>query len=121
MFRPNDTIPAPVSGKLTDRNDLIPLFQTKQLPTRTDVIAPDGSLVRNLLVAKGGIIAQFDRKSHIVDEIEHFLSGRGDFWLKQNAVWERYLECQLRGGVQFIERIIHTTYLILIFPVVLLK
>ncbi|CAF1089917.1 unnamed protein product [Adineta steineri] len=71
----------------------IPLFQTKRLPINPDIVAPDGSLVRNLLSTNGGSMAQFDLPPGMISnavehrnvyEIWYFLSGQGEFWRKQN-------------------------------------
>ncbi|CAF3712923.1 unnamed protein product [Rotaria sp. Silwood1] len=76
----------------TNQTSSVPLFQTKRLPIDPDVVAPDGSLVRNLLTTIGGSMAQFDLppgmtsnavEHRTVYEIWYFLSGQGEFWRKQ--------------------------------------
>jgi mannose-6-phosphate isomerase-like protein (cupin superfamily) len=61
-------------------------FTTKRLPVARDVIAPDGSDVRNLLGLERGGMAHFElapgqtsvAEAHrTVEEIWYFLSGRG--------------------------------------------
>jgi mannose-6-phosphate isomerase-like protein (cupin superfamily) len=77
----------------TNKTIVVPPFQTKRLPINPDVVAPDGSLVRNLLTTIGGSMAQFDLPAGMtsqavehrsVYEIWYFLSGEGEFWRKQN-------------------------------------
>jgi mannose-6-phosphate isomerase-like protein (cupin superfamily) len=67
-------------------------FETKQLPSHRDAIAPDGSDVRILLGLRGGGMAHFAlAPNHVstavthrtVEEIWYFLSGRGQMWRKQ--------------------------------------
>jgi len=69
-------------------------FDTKQLPTARDVVAPDGSDVRILLGLKGGGMAHFELPPkqtstavahRTVEEIWFFLTGRGEMWRKQNG------------------------------------
>ncbi|CAF3810096.1 unnamed protein product [Rotaria sp. Silwood1] len=76
----------------TNQTSSVPLFQSKRLPIDPDVVAPDGSLVRNLLTTIGGSMAQFDLppgmtsnavEHRTVYEIWYFLSGQGEFWRKQ--------------------------------------
>ncbi|CAF1294607.1 unnamed protein product [Rotaria sordida] len=76
-----------------NQSSFIPPFQTKRLPINPDVVAPDGSLVRNLLTTIGGSMAQFSLppgmtsnavEHRTVSEIWYFLSGHGEFWRKQN-------------------------------------
>jgi mannose-6-phosphate isomerase-like protein (cupin superfamily) len=64
-------------------------FETKRLPPRPDVVAPDGSDVRILLRLAGGSLAHFQlapgRTSRAVahrtvEEIWYFLAGRGEMW-----------------------------------------
>ena len=66
-------------------------FDTRQLPTKSDEIAPDGSEVRILLGLQGGNMAHFDLPpgqtstavTHkTVEEIWYILSGRGEMWRK---------------------------------------
>ena len=66
-------------------------FMTKRLPVKRDVIAPDGSAVRNLLGLERGGMAHFElapgqtsvaEAHHTVEEIWYFLSGRGEMWRK---------------------------------------
>ena len=67
-------------------------FETKQLPSNRDAIAPDGSDVRILLGLRDGGMAHFQlAPDHVsravthrtVEEIWYFLSGRGQMWRKQ--------------------------------------
>ena len=64
-------------------------FETKRLPTRPDLLAPDGSNVRLLLSLGGGSMAHFElQQGHAsrpvahrtVDEIWYFTDGRGEMW-----------------------------------------
>ncbi len=64
-------------------------FETKQLGTKPDAVAPDGSDVRMLLRASGGSMAHFSLAPgatsiavvhRSVEEIWFFLSGRGEMW-----------------------------------------
>ena len=66
-------------------------FETRQLQSRSDAIAPDGSEVRILLGLKGGGMAHFELSpgqtstavTHkTVEEIWYILSGRGEMWRK---------------------------------------
>ena len=66
-------------------------FETKQLPARPDVTAPDGSDVRLLLGLGGGGMAHFELPPgqtsiavthRTVEEIWFFLSGQGQMWRK---------------------------------------
>ena len=66
-------------------------FDTKQLPVKSDGIAPDGSTVRILLGLKGGGMAHFELTpgqtstavTHkTVEEIWYILSGWGEMWRK---------------------------------------
>ena len=66
-------------------------FETKQLPARPDVTAPDGSDVRLLLGLGGGAMAHFELPPgqtsiavthRTVEEIWFFLSGQGQMWRK---------------------------------------
>ncbi len=70
-------------------------FETKNLPSKLDAIAPDGSDVRILLSLDGGGMAHFELcpgktskaiKHRTVEEIWYFLSGRGQMWCKQNDI-----------------------------------
>ncbi|CAF2651569.1 unnamed protein product [Rotaria sp. Silwood2] len=81
----------------TNQTSSVSLFQTKRLPIDPDVVAPDGSLVRNLLTTIGGSMAQFDLppgmtsnavEHRTVYEIWYFLSGQGEFWRKQKEIEE---------------------------------
>ena len=65
------------------------LFQTKYLPSKPDVKAPDGSDVRILLNLEGGSMAHFELASGYislpvahrkVEELWFFLQGRGEMW-----------------------------------------
>ncbi len=67
------------------------LFQTKYLPDKPDVKAPDGSDVRIMLNLKGGSMAHFELASgqtslpvahRSVEELWFFLQGRGEMWRK---------------------------------------
>ena len=67
-------------------------FLDMRLPVAPDVVAPDGSQVRNLLAMSGGNLAHFElapgqismaEVHRTVDEIWYFLTGRGEFWRKQ--------------------------------------
>jgi mannose-6-phosphate isomerase-like protein (cupin superfamily) len=67
-------------------------FETKQLPSHRNAVAPDGSDVRILLGLNGGGMAHFELAPHqvskavthrTVEEIWYFLSGRGQMWRKQ--------------------------------------
>ena len=69
-------------------------FETKRLPERPDVIAPDGSAVRILLGLKGGGTAHFELAPgqtskavthRTVEEIWFFLSGSGEMWRAQEG------------------------------------
>ena len=66
-------------------------FETRWIPVERDVIAPDGSDVRNLLGLQGGGMAHFELPAgkisnaefhKTVDEIWFFLSGQGQMWRK---------------------------------------
>jgi len=66
-------------------------FDTLPLPTRPDVVAPDGSDVRILLRLAGGSMAHFSLAPGAtsiavahreVEEIWFFLGGRGEMWRK---------------------------------------
>ncbi len=72
-------------------------FETKRLPERPDVTAPDGSDVRVLLGLKGGTAAHFELAPGLtsqavahrtVEEIWYFVSGRGEMWRSQGGVEE---------------------------------
>jgi mannose-6-phosphate isomerase-like protein (cupin superfamily) len=63
--------------------------ETRRLPERPDVVAPDGSDVRLLLSLGGGSMAHFSlapgRTSRAVvhrtvEELWYFLGGRGEMW-----------------------------------------
>src|SRR3954465_12318124 len=65
-------------------------WETKRLPARPDVMAPDGSDVRILARLGGGSMAHFElgpgRTSvaivhRTVQEFGFFVSGRGEMWL----------------------------------------
>ncbi len=67
------------------------MFETKLLPSRPDVTAPDGSDVRILLSLKGGSMAHFELAPgktsiaiahYTVEEIWYFLAGQGEMWRK---------------------------------------
>jgi len=64
-------------------------FDTKRLPEKPDVAAPDGSDVRILLGLAGGTMAHFELapgrtsravKHRTVEEIWFVLGGRGEMW-----------------------------------------
>ena len=66
-------------------------FETKRLPERADVVAPDGSDVRVLLALRGGSMAHFELATgktsiavahRTVEELWFFLGGRGEMWRK---------------------------------------
>jgi mannose-6-phosphate isomerase-like protein (cupin superfamily) len=72
-------------------------FNTKQLPSIRDAVAPDGSDVRMLLTLRGGSVAHFELPpgqisvavSHrTVEEIWYFLSGNGEMWRKLGSQQE---------------------------------
>ncbi len=65
------------------------MFETKHLPLKPDVTAPDGSDVRILLSLKGGSMAHFELGAgkisravmhRTVEEIWYFLEGQGQMW-----------------------------------------
>ena len=65
------------------------MFETKVLPARRDVVAPDGSDVRILLGLAGGTMAQFELapgavstavRHRTVEEIWYVVSGWGSVW-----------------------------------------
>ena len=67
-------------------------FETKRLPERPDVVAPDGSDVRILLALGGGSMAHFELAAgktsvavahRTVEELWFFLGGRGEMWRQQ--------------------------------------
>jgi mannose-6-phosphate isomerase-like protein (cupin superfamily) len=64
-------------------------WETKRLPARPDVLAPDGSDVRILLGLAGGGMAHFELAPgetsvavvhRTVEEIWFFVGGRGEMW-----------------------------------------
>jgi len=64
-------------------------WETKRLPERPDVVAPDGSDVRILLGLGGGGMAHFELAAgqtsvavvhRTVEEIWFFVAGRGEMW-----------------------------------------
>jgi mannose-6-phosphate isomerase-like protein (cupin superfamily) len=64
-------------------------WETKRLPERPDVVAPDGSDVRILLGLAGGTMAHFELAPgetsiavvhRTVEEIWFFVGGRGEMW-----------------------------------------
>jgi mannose-6-phosphate isomerase-like protein (cupin superfamily) len=64
-------------------------WQTKRLPARPDVVAPDGSDVRILPGLAGGTMAHFELAPgetsiavvhRTVEEIWFFVGGRGEMW-----------------------------------------
>lgn len=67
-------------------------FETTRIPVRPVDTAPDGTDVRPLLQLAGGSFAHFElapgKTSNAVthrtiEEIWHFISGRGEMWRKQ--------------------------------------
>jgi len=67
-------------------------FETKRLPPKPDVVAPDGSDVRLLERTERRSMAHFELapgrvsyaiRHRTVDEIWFVLSGRGEIWRKQ--------------------------------------
>jgi mannose-6-phosphate isomerase-like protein (cupin superfamily) len=67
-------------------------FQTRQLPSVVDAMAPDGSEVRILCSGARGSMAHFSLPGgqvsqavahHGIEEIWYFLAGRGRFWRKR--------------------------------------
>jgi mannose-6-phosphate isomerase-like protein (cupin superfamily) len=65
------------------------VFETKHLPVKADVVAPDGSEVRVLLGLSGGGLAQFSMaagetsvavRHRTVEEIWYVVSGQGQMW-----------------------------------------
>jgi mannose-6-phosphate isomerase-like protein (cupin superfamily) len=71
------------------REAQMPRFETKRLPDKPDVTAPDGSEVRILLRLAGGSMAHFElapgRVSNpvahrTVEELWYVLGGRGEMW-----------------------------------------
>jgi mannose-6-phosphate isomerase-like protein (cupin superfamily) len=68
-------------------------FETRQLPLKPDVIAPDGSDVRVLLRTGNGSMAHFELaagrasapiRHRSVEEIWYVLSGSGEMWRRQD-------------------------------------
>lgn len=71
-----------------------PTFETKQLPSTVDAIAPDGSDVRILLGLAAGGLAHFALppgatsvpvRHRTVAEIWYFVSGAGEMWRSQDG------------------------------------
>ncbi len=69
-------------------------FETKPLPDRPDVVAPDGSGVRILLRLKGGSMAHFELPAgqvskavthRTVEEIWYVIAGSGQMWRQQDG------------------------------------
>ncbi len=67
-------------------------FETRRLPERADVVAPDGSQVRILPRLSGGSMAHFALgpgqtsiavRHRTVEEIWYFVAGRGEMWREQ--------------------------------------
>lgn len=67
-------------------------FETKTLPEKPDVTAPDGSDVRVLHVLKGGSMSHFELAAgrvsvavahRTVEEVWFFISGCGEMWRRQ--------------------------------------
>lgn len=70
------------------------MFNTKLLPERPDVTAPDGSDVRILLALKGGSMAHFELAEggvsravahKTVEEVWYFIEGLGVMWRRQEG------------------------------------
>lgn len=68
-------------------------FRTKRLPVARDVVALDGSEVRDLLGLECGAMAHFELPPgqtttavahRTVEEIWFFLTGRGEMWRKRS-------------------------------------
>ena len=71
-----------------------PGFGTRELPVQPDVIAPDGSHVRELLSLPSGSAAHFQLspgamsragRHRTVDEIWYILAGRGEMWRRDGS------------------------------------
>lgn len=69
-------------------------FETKRLPPAPDIVAPDGSDVRELLKTPRGGMAHFELaggyaseaiRHRTVDEIWFVLSGRGEMWRSRDG------------------------------------
>ena len=69
-------------------------FDSKKLPARPDVSAPDGSDVRILLALAGGSMAHFELPPgqttlavthRTVEEIWYVVGGRGEMWRRQGG------------------------------------
>lgn len=69
-------------------------FDSKKLPARPDVSAPDGSDVRILLALEGGSMAHFELPPgqttlavthRTVEEIWYILGGQGEMWRRQGG------------------------------------
>lgn len=72
----------------------MPLPQTRVLPDKPDVVAPDGSDVRILLSLDRGSMAHFELapgqtaravRHQTVEEIWYCVSGMGEMWRKQGG------------------------------------
>ncbi len=72
-------------------------FETKSLPEAAYITAPDGSNVRILLSLQGGSMAHFELAAECisravahksVEEIWHFLAGKGEMWRKLDGYEE---------------------------------
>jgi mannose-6-phosphate isomerase-like protein (cupin superfamily) len=79
-------------------------FETMALPSRPNVLAPDGSQVRILLRLDGGSMAHFRLDPgqtsiavahRSVEELWYVVSGRGEMWRRQE---EREEIAQLEAG-----------------------
>src|SRR3954462_13927329 len=75
-------------------------WETKRLPARPDVVAPDGSDVRILLGLAGGGMAHFELSAggtsvavvhRTVEEIWFFIGGRGEMW-RADGEGEKFVE-----------------------------
>lgn len=69
-------------------------FDTKRLPVKSDLVAPDGSKVRVLLGVNAGLMGHYELAAdqvstavtnRTIEEIWFFLSGRGEMWRKQDS------------------------------------
>jgi mannose-6-phosphate isomerase-like protein (cupin superfamily) len=90
-------------------------LDTKELPAKPDVVAPDGADVRILPGVPGGSFAHFELAPGLtsiavvhktVDEVWYFIRGRGEMWRKageQESVVEvrRHVCITIRVGTAF--------------------
>lgn len=70
------------------------MMDTKELPTRYTVLAPDGSEIRELVAVKGGSMvhctlpcgaASMAVVHRTVEEVWYFIRGRGQVWRKSET------------------------------------